>query len=704
MLETPSRRSRGLSLPIPTNDESSQISPSGQRSPLSFKSPSLQSSPRSGNNQLSLFAAVVAGDISSVRKALKSSYVNDTDEKGMTALMLLSQCRASRASQLDLIEFLIISGADPLKTDREGFSSVHWFAACAEVWALESILSHVPSSIVLTSGKNGDTPFHRACRFGRGDNAVVLLQGKRDPSSPGVKEVWLALNADLETGADVAGIFQGRVNKEDRDRVLEGFVKYRKNKKIALPMETLLLYHKECGEQVPRKEGSQGACPWEAPDRIDQVLNALGDSANLPSRFISMVNSFPPATLEQISRVHSAEYLSVLSELASSHPKQPIALTPAIQRALSKNVKSEDSADSSFSGGGYRAALRAAGAAVHAVEAVISGRAKNAFCLVRPPGHHAGPNGPLDCAGSCGFSVLNSVAIAAAHALQYRGIDGTAIKRVAIVDFDSHHGNGTEAIVKQLVTEQGHALLFSSVHLFDSGKYFPHSGAADDLKANIFNCPVAPLWKTGDEEESSESGESGKEQSKRSPVRVSARKRGLSPMRRADPGPSIGPSSPRAFWASVTSPSQQPEFVTTFDERVLPLLTAYQPDLILVSAGFDAGAGDVGNRRQGLGPQGAALTPRDFARITDKLRKIANLVCNGRMVSVLEGGYGRLRIKRRKHLDESPAKRKKKLEPPSPAESWASDCESVDKPQISMTIERDSFVNCVLAHLKALAL
>ena len=111
-----------------------------------------------------------------------------------------------------------------------------------------------------------------------------------------------------------------------------------------------------------------------------------------------------------------------------------------------RRIKSPGTSDTAFSKGSLGAALRAGGAVCRAVDAVVNGENRNAFCVVRPPGHHAGVNGLEDGAHSCGFCIFNSVAIGAMHALDRHR--GNGVERVAIVDFDIHHGNGTEEIVK----------------------------------------------------------------------------------------------------------------------------------------------------------------------------------------------------------------------------------------------------------------
>jgi len=199
-----------------------------------------------------------------------------------------------------------------------------------------------------------------------------------------------------------------------------------------------------------------------------------------------------------------------------------------------------------------KAALRAVGAVCAAVDAVVGGEAANAFCAVRPPGHHAEP------ARAMGFCLFNNVAIGARHA---RAVHGLA--RVAVVDFDVHHGNGTQAAFEADAT-----LFYASTH---QSPLYPGTGGREERGVgNIVNLPLPP----------------GTD--------------------------SVG-------------------FRRAVADELLPALDEFAPELILVSAGFDAHAADP--------LAGLALTEADFAWITEALLVLAGRHCGGRLVSVLEGGY-----------------------------------------------------------------
>ncbi|MFM8333059.1 MAG: histone deacetylase family protein [Candidatus Methylumidiphilus sp.] len=242
----------------------------------------------------------------------------------------------------------------------------------------------------------------------------------------------------------------------------------------------------------------------------------------------------PRAEVGQIVRVHSqAHYDTVMHGI----PQQGIRhLDP----------------DTPVSPGSGEAALRAVGAVCAAVDAVFKGEARNAFCGVRPPGHHAEPGRAM------GFCLFNNVAIAAEHARHTHGI-----KRVAIIDFDVHHGNGT-----QHAFDKNPDMLYASTHQFP---WYPGSGAASETGVgNIFNVPLP-------------------------------------------------------------AGSGSAEFRAAMESKILPAIARFKPELILVSAGFDAHAGDPLSSLR--------LVEDDFAWITRELLQLAAQHCGGKLVSVLEGGY-----------------------------------------------------------------
>jgi acetoin utilization deacetylase AcuC-like enzyme len=240
----------------------------------------------------------------------------------------------------------------------------------------------------------------------------------------------------------------------------------------------------------------------------------------------------PLATEEQISRAHSSLYVK---ELVASSPQEGYhAVDP----------------DTNMNRHTIRAALRAAGAAVQATDLVLSGEAPTAFCSVRPPGHHAERDAAM------GFCFFNNVAVGIRHALDVHGLE-----RVALIDFDVHHGNGSEDIFK----DDERVLMCS---IFERGLYpFPEETGHTTTMVNV----------------------------------------GL-PSR----------SGGKEFRAAVT-------------EHWIPALDKFAPQLIYISAGFDA------HREDDMGNLG--LVEADYAWVTQQLVAVANRHCQGRIISCLEGGY-----------------------------------------------------------------
>lgn len=289
-------------------------------------------------------------------------------------------------------------------------------------------------------------------------------------------------------------------------------------------MTTALLTHTDCLEHVT---------PDGHPERVDRLRAALAALEAEEFQHLIRVEA-SLASDEAINRAHAPGYAEGLKSRIPESGAAPI------------------DADTWLSPGSWNAALRCAGAVVDAIDMVLDDQVGNAFCAVRPPGHHAESNRAM------GFCLLNSAGIGALHAIEARGLS-----RVAIVDFDVHHGNGAQDIF-----ERDGRVLYVSTHEYP---LYPGTGAPHETGVgNIVNICLP------------------------------------------------------AGTASA-------EYREAFEARAIPPVERFKPELLIISAGFDA------HFRDPLAQ--LMLTEEDFAWATQRLCEVAKECCGGRVVSTLEGGY-----------------------------------------------------------------
>ena len=286
--------------------------------------------------------------------------------------------------------------------------------------------------------------------------------------------------------------------------------------------KTALVTHEECLQHLtPPGHPEQVA-------RLEYILEALKD--------INLLRvSAPMAADDDILRIHPREHINYL------------------QDAVPENGFKSLDGDTHISSGSLTAAYRAAGGVLRAVDLVLSGEAKNAFVAVRPPGHHA------ETQTSMGFCLFGNIALGVKHALDFHGL-----KKVAVIDFDVHHGNGTQ----EILWEESRCLTFTSQQI----PLWPGTGTEEEQGHynNIVNIPLPP-------------GSTGQLMRQK------------------------------------------------YEALVFPVLRKFEPDLILISAGFDAHEADPLAELN--------WSTADFSWLTERLCKIAEECCEGRLVSTLEGGY-----------------------------------------------------------------
>jgi acetoin utilization deacetylase AcuC-like enzyme len=286
--------------------------------------------------------------------------------------------------------------------------------------------------------------------------------------------------------------------------------------------ETVLVTHAACLDHVT---------PNGHPERVARLEHVLHALEPLGLRSVTA----PMAAEDDLLRIHPADYINGLRDAAPT------------------NGFTQIDGDTFLSPGSIEAAFRAAGAVVRAVDMVLGGEAANAFCAIRPPGHHA------ETSTAMGFCLFGNAALAAKHALDHHGLS-----RVAVVDFDVHHGNGTQ----DLLWDEPRALTITS----HQSPLWPGTGRPDETGAhgNVLNLPLAP---------------------------------------------DTGGTEMRAI----------------YEAQVFPRLRSFQPDLLILSAGFDAHADDPLAQLN--------WSTEDFGWLTEALCLEAAEFCDGRVVSTLEGGY-----------------------------------------------------------------
>jgi len=504
--------------------------------------------------------------------------------------------------------------------------------------SVTQVLLQMPDVEIDATNSVGQSPLHVACAKGNWKVARLLIEAGANPDladrrgfAPGQHAHKRGIPIPIDLHETLGGPPTSGIVPPLRDLIVDP------DRSTILVTHDLCLLHRTC-PPIRREPNSD-----PPPENVRRLHVLVDQEAGIlrTGEFnkCTWEDQGRRAAMADVLKCHEYTYVENVSRMCSSIADHPSAVAHL-------------DADTTMSRWTFEAALRAAGSVCEAVDKVVSGDYRNSFCAVRPPGHHAGPRGIVNCpndpTGSHGFCFLNNVAIGAAYARTMYRNDG--IKKIAIVDFDVHHGNGTEEIIRQLVPDiektsiktpfatgelsasryrpwldetDVQDVMFASVHGYGArgndfvtgaseGWFYPASGrtqTSDAIKnpslvetPNLTDFLLSQTWARMGEE------------SRANCCKIMNFGMGL-PTRDDIPG------------------MQRLEVRDTYRQKILPQLREFDPDLIFISAGFDAHKKDTMN----FGYVG--MVEDDYEWVTEQLIRLANTCCNGRIVSVLEGGY-----------------------------------------------------------------
>eukprot|EP00924_Labyrinthula_sp_SR-Ha-C_P001747 augustus_masked-scaffold_64-processed-gene-0.21-mRNA-1 protein AED:0.23 eAED:0.29 QI:0/-1/0/1/-1/1/1/0/821 len=628
-------------------------------------------------------AADIVSVVEKVEKIFKENeeLVNFKSEPhGFTPLMTCAVLETPEKVSLNLIHLLGEFSVDLSLLDNRGNSALHWAARFGKVTIIESLVNN--NQLFFVKNKDGNTPFHLAAAYGRNNTLQKLIdvfimeeqtmsedeptpipgklgkengldsdkeeENKSNPEIFALNHVLLTRNYQDETVFDIAcsklSIKVNPITGTDsnitaylyRNKLVNQMRKYLLKKTNSI-FKTGIYHSRYCLSHMEFESGGEEI--WESPQRIESIFETLNmeDNKDLVKydlffffifSYLNMDSSFEPGDYEDLKRVHSEKYVSLLESISLKATEgmekkdNYIAFTPLVQEQIfdfpSEKLKPTEQSDTGFTLGTINAVLYSVGAIKKAIDDVKANLIRNAFCIVRPPGHHAGYNGLVKSSPSCGFCIANNVVIGAKYALERYG---DHFQKISIFDFDVHAGNGTEELVERInkkfsVEKKGMSLpiQYISMHLFDPSddfEFYPGSGRFDQAERNIFNVPIPALWRQKE-----------KEPDEQEPV-------------------STKDSLYELHFGKMN-------FRRVLENRVIPLLFSYNPDLIILSAGFDGADLDVGNsvfcRKRNKYLHGMDLTKDDFQFLTRRIMSVATKCCDGKVISVLEGGYGHHKI------------------------------------------------------------
>ena len=616
------------------------------------------------------------------------------DDQNATILHLAAEYNLTQAMKI-ILEHSV--GKEALEAkDRAGLRAIHRAAAKNSADAIKVLISHRASQSSQTS--YGLTPLHIAASCGSLKAWNVLAQTRDILDIP---DKW------NRSPKDVA-----RAHGWEPDQKL-GWQKLvgqsADNVATAVVTHPLCRMHYTC----PPSQTETVNAPPENMKRLHVILDDK-DGALRSSDISEHIDWFeepPAATMSDVLRVHEWSYIRNLQ-----YKCERINNDAEIEGGMDSL-----DGDTAISKNSFKAAMHAAGSVIQAVDLVVKGEYRNAFCPVRPPGHHAGPRGLVkDNFGgpsSHGFCLLNNISIGAAYALN---IHRTTVSRVAIVDFDVHHGNGTEETVRWLAPgveasevitplcfgtmqvphykpwydeNDTNNVLFVSVHgygprekglefMMPQVAFYPGTGETiipevpdgdtKSVKSDAVRSTksskagggttseekssmemAGPTFGNDEEGDGEEDDEDDEDEDEDYDVDdddddfsiggeyESSKIRQLRQMYKTAPKTKQKAMPPLILDVGVTLPEEgdtgsgayRHQWRNYFRDEIFPRLLKFEPDMIFISAGFDA------HRKDTINSGYIALVEEDFEWVTNNLIQIANTCCNGRIVSALEGGY-----------------------------------------------------------------
>lgn len=531
-----------------------------------------------------------------------------------------------------------------LRADRTGGRALHAAARCDDIRRGATRGSEGVTELLLGSEKieinaqnnYGRTPLHIAAAHGNWHVARLLINAGADTQILDKRGLSAGQRARKR-----GMVIPHDLNVLGEDASLRDLIMDPDGNTVILCHE-LCIQHRTC-PPIVRGDAETSEPPPENVRRLNVLIN--DDDGILRCGEFSGCKWYTDvrrAALSDVLKVHEYPYIERTSKLCAATPDHPRAIQTL-------------DADTTVSHWSFEAALRAAGSVCEAVDKVMAGDFRNAFCAIRPPGHHAGPRGIVTCPndpdGSHGFCLLNNVAIGAAYARSMYRNDG--IKKIAIIDFDVHHGNGTEEIVRQLTPSVEHAVIRTpfAVGGLHASTYKPWLDE-NDIKEVFF----ASTHGYGPRDRQllpgavqggwfyPASGETYRSKSILSPSEVDMPILSdfLMSQTWARLGDDYRNNCCKIIDIGLSLPLkddtynhglQRLELRDAYRKSVIPSLLEFDPDMIFISAGFDA------HRRDTMNFGYVGMIEEDYEWLTEQLVKVANTCCNGRVISALEGGY-----------------------------------------------------------------